>query len=291
MIVCRYFADNYAVESLMNLQFKVTEPSQFNDPFENSSYIPKFIDKELKKALKENWFIDHCYELLKTRMGVTNKKDFKRIFRDRASQSIQARLKTDGQSAGQAALEEQKEVFSNKNRVLCFSELEKITPDGDILMWAHYSNGHTGARISFDTEKFKWKGRMAIERVVYTQDRVMLDPIKILKRDPEIFDNLGKALCAKSLGWEYEQEYRWFIPTKKCTSKTINGRNLHFIQLPCEAIVGVDIGVKASKEFQTKIRECMKSNELAHVEVRWATLHETKYQLSYESQELSINNR
>jgi len=31
----------------------------------------------------------------------------------------------------------------------------------------------------------------------------------------------------------------------------------------------------------------MKSNELAHVEVRWAKLHETKFQLNYENQELS----
>jgi len=228
MIVCRYFADNYAVESLSNLQFKVTEPSQFNDPFENSSYIGKFNDKELKRVQKEPWFIDHCYKLLKDRQGVKNKKEFKKKFREGWNQDIRAGLMTSGQSNCQATLEQEKEVFSNKNRVLCFSDLEKITPFGDILMWAHYSNGHTGARISFDSEKFKWKGPMNFERVVYTQDRVMLDPINILKRDSEIFHKLREALCAKSLGWEYEHEYRLFILTKQCISKTINGRDLHF---------------------------------------------------------------
>ena len=41
--------------------------------------------------------------------------------------------------------------FIDKNiRVLCVSDPARLDQDGDILMWSHYGQGHTGYRLHLD---------------------------------------------------------------------------------------------------------------------------------------------
>ncbi len=151
-------------------------------------------------------------------------------------------------------------------------------------MWAHYSKGHKGAEIFFDTEKFGWND-LKIDQVDYSEDRVLLDLIKIHKGDSKAEDDIKRDLIAKSPGWKYEQEYRWLIPVKKCELDT--EKNIHFAKIPAEAIISVDIGVKALPEIKEKIMDLIKEIDFAHIKFRHAKIHETKFKLNYETQEFT----
>ena len=185
------------------------------------------------------------------------------------------------QNDGREILDSQKEEFSKENRILCVNNATAIEPHGDILMWAHYSNGHKGVKITFDTEKIGWND-LNIDQVEYSEDRAMLDPIKIDKRDPTATGEIKRALIVKSPGWKYEQEYRWFIPIRMC--ELDDKKSIHFVKISAEAIISVDIGVKALTEIKERIMALMKGNDFAHIEIRHAKLHETKFALNYETQ-------
>jgi hypothetical protein len=213
------------------------------------------------------------------RLGIKDIEEFRKKWEAGARQKAQTALMQ--AKDDMKTLDSVKEDFSKKNKILCVSNPTAIEPYGDILMWAHYSNGHKGVKISFDTEKIGWND-LKIDQVEYSEDRVMLDPIKIHKGDTKA---IGKALIVKSLGWKYEQEYRWFIPVQRCELDT--GKNIHFVKIPAEAIISVDIGVKSLPEIKEGITDLMRGNDFAHIEIRHAKLHETKFTINYEIQKIT----
>ncbi|GJL60611.1 MAG: hypothetical protein NPIRA03_34680 [Nitrospirales bacterium] len=280
MLVCRYFSDNNAVKTLQSLLFKVTNPNDLNDPFENSPYFKKSEEQEWECYLKEDSIIEELYNLAHRQFGIT-KEEFLKKWEAGARQKVQTALM---QTDLMKSLDRVKNEFSKENKILCVSDATAIEPYGDILMWAHYSNGHKGIKISFDTEKIGWND-LKIDQVEYSEDRVMLDPIKIHKGDPTVKDDIKRALIVKSLGWKYEQEYRWFIQVQKCELDT--EKNIHFVKIPAEAIISVDIGVKALPQIKEGITDLMRENDLSHIEIRHAKLHETKFTLNYETQKFT----
>ncbi len=277
MIVCRYFSDEYVVETLQNLLFKVSNPNELNDPFENSPYFSKPEEKEWECYLNQNSTIEDYFNRIHHKLGMMTKEEFRKKWEAGAMQKA---LTAFMQGDDMKTLDSVKEEFSNENRILCVSNATAIEPHGDILMWAHYSNGHKGVKISFDTEKICWSD-LKIDQVEYSEDRVMLDPIKIDKRDSKTENEISRALIVKSLGWEYEQEYRWFIQIQRC--KLDKEKNIHFVKIPAEAIISVDIGVKSLPEIKERIMDLMKGNDFAHIKIRHAKLHETKFKLNYET--------
>lgn len=214
MIVCRYFSDNFCGETVQNLSFKVTNPNELNDPFENSPYFRKSEEQKWECYLKEDSTIEEIYNIVHRQFGT--KEEFLEKWEADGRQKVQTGLM---QTDVMKILDKVKNEFSEEYRILCVSSATAIEPDGDILMWAHYSNKHEGVKITFDTEKIDWNDQ-GIDQVEYSQDRLMLDPIKIHKGDPTVKDDIKRALIVKSLGWKYEQEYRWFIPVQKCELDT-----------------------------------------------------------------------
>jgi hypothetical protein len=193
MIVCRYFSDVYAVETLRNLLFKVSNPNELNDPFENSPYFKKSEEQEWECYLKEDSTIEEIYNDAHCRLGIT-KEEFLEKWEAGVRQKVQAGLM---QTDFMKILDKEKNEFSIENRILCVSDTTTIEPHGDILMWAHYSNGHKGVKISFDTDKIAWND-LKIDRVDYSEDRVSLDCIKLYKNDPTVKNDIKKALITKS---------------------------------------------------------------------------------------------
>lgn len=277
MIACRYFSDVYAVETLRDLLFKVSNPNELNDPFENSPYFKKNSEQEWELHLKQDLTIEEYYIMAHRQRGIS-KEEFLKEWEAGGRQKVQTGLM---RSDFMKILDKKKNEFSMENRILCVSDATAIQPHGDILMWAHYSNGHKGVKISFDTEKIDWND-LNIDHVEYSEDRVMLDRIKIDKMDPNAMEEIKRALIVKSLGWKYEQEYRWFIPVQRCELK--NG--IHFVKIPAEAIISVDIGVKALPEIKEGITDLMRGNDFAHIVIRHAKLHETKFKLNYKIQKI-----
>ena len=107
-----------------------------------------------------------------------------------------------------------KSAFDAQTGLLCFSE-DWAEP----LLWSHYAAKHRGLCLGFDVP------RNLLEKVKYQDDRLRTE--LDANADPmQLPTELQQALrCTKYRRWEYECEYRRFVPLEEATQE---GR-FHFV--------------------------------------------------------------
>jgi len=154
-----------------------SNPARFNDPFD-CAY--KIAFPELKKA--------DCVALLK------------RFLRDDFNESVVLRLDDEvlREQVANGLTRAVANVLGSIGGVCCFSAV----PD-NLLMWGHYSSGHLGFCLEFDTTReplFK-KAR----RVQYAKSFPSLCVEKLKHED---HDQVFELVLTKADCWEYEVEWR-----------------------------------------------------------------------------------
>ena len=109
----------------------------------------------------------------------------------------------DGIPIDQISLENAKEDMKELT-VICFSEI-----NDDILMWSHYTQGHTGFCIEFERKEEndlgKWDYCLP---VLYNADN------RVLSFTPQQLENskaFAKIATSKSPHWGYEKEWRLIV--------------------------------------------------------------------------------
>ena len=123
------------------------------------------------------------------------------------------------------------ENLLKKIGVCCFSEV-----CDDILMWSHYSGGHTGYCLEFlATNSTPFFGEA--QKVEYSDEYPIIDylsvPPKELKRELTV-----KSLLTKSAHWSYEKEWRIFYPD--------GAKQDHLF--PTEYLTGIILGARMPEE-------------------------------------------
>lgn len=111
-----------------------------------------------------------------------------------------------------------KNAFDSETGLLSFSEDWK-----EPVLWSHYGARHRGICLGFNVP------RTLVERVHYEDERLRaeLDHVEA----PSLSEELQRLLrCTKYRRWEYEREYRRFVPLKSAISE---GR-LHFFPFGAE---------------------------------------------------------
>lgn len=175
--------------------------SAFNDPYEFHFKLNKEGSFETKiKFLKEGNPESEHIQNLKTEKDVEN---------------YLKELNTDFAYSGM-------KTFFNSFGLCSFSK----TPDV-LLMWSHYSKGHTGFCLEFDTEK--------LDACAEGEDKINWVNVEYVSTVPElsIFSSptFDKYLKFKSDCWSYEQEVRAYrLPTPykittDCITRVIAGVN------------------------------------------------------------------
>jgi hypothetical protein len=100
----------------------------------------------------------------------------------------------------QTSLENTKEDVKEMP-VICFSEVNE-----DILMWSHYTQGHTGFCIEFERKEDNDLGMWeSCAPIVYNSDIHVLSFTPQQLEEPESFTNIATS---KSPHWGYEKEWR-----------------------------------------------------------------------------------
>ncbi|MBC2704411.1 DUF2971 domain-containing protein [Desulfobacula sp.] len=85
--------------------------------------------------------------------------------------------------------------------VICFSEV-----NDDILMWSHYSQGHTGFCIEFERKEDNYLGMWdSCAPVIYNFDNQVLS---FTPQQLENSESFTKIATSKSPHWGYEKEWR-----------------------------------------------------------------------------------
>ena len=106
-----------------------------------------------------------------------------------------------------------KNAYDSQTGLLCFSA-DWTNP----VLWSHYGAKHRGVCLGFDLKKTR------TQKVLYEDKRILEkfgengDPLEI---DEETQKRLVRT---KFCHWEYEEEYRVFVPLKKA----VNEGMLHF---------------------------------------------------------------
>lgn len=148
--------------------------------------------------------------------------------------------------------------------ICCFAKSKE-----DLLMWSHYSKGHTGVCLKFDLledlDFFTF-----IQKVNYSNDYPKIDYLKDSK------NALSKILGTKSKHWEYEQEYRVI---------KIHANNNRF-QFNKKSLIEITFGCNTQKDKIISIIELAKSSGYGHLKFSKAITDSTDFKLNFEQ----INN-
>ena len=152
-------------------------------------------------------------------------------------------------------------------RVLCVCDPDRLKPNGDVLMWSHYADKHTGFRIHFLKDFLARRAELSwdveYEDVVPPVDPDHIGGFGLGARDTEAFEALSLALRSKGSFWSYEEESRFFFQKRKCHFD--RRRKFHYLRLPARAITRVDAGLHTSQRDFGRMRRLLDSPDLAHV--------------------------
>lgn len=121
-------------------------------------------------------------------------------------------------------------------KVLCLSEVYD-----DILMWSHYTNGHRGIVLQFDTTALK-EQFTGCKKVVYYPGFPTLSDFN--ERHEELF------ILSKSKHWEYEKEWRIIEPVEDKEKDEI-GKVYTFEK---NALTGIILGCEIFDNERDRIR-------------------------------------
>jgi hypothetical protein len=179
------------LDNLKNRQIWFSKPEKFNDPFDYS------IRYDLGS---ENLSIDELNELHKVlRKYSTDKNQFDRKY----SENGKPNTNFEEASLRLADREVRKNVRNYiSSGVACFAK-----EVDNILMWGHYTNGHRGFCLEFETSYPPFQNA---QQVIYSNTYPLVNPIDVLLR--RNLDSQYLLFTTKSNSWDYEKEWRVMIP-------------------------------------------------------------------------------
>lgn len=179
MILYRYRSLNdRTIDTIFNNYLYFSKPSSFNDPFDcHVSLTIEGTHYEKMEGAKELVGLDDL-------SGIARRKAKKKYLEDITNKRFDYDVIYKGID----------EVM-DKRSICCFS----IIPD-DLLMWAHYAEGHKGVCLQYDIAQDTLLDCI-LKPVIY-QDNLIKS--NLLKHDDDIFS----VFTTKSTHWAYEQEYR-----------------------------------------------------------------------------------
>ncbi|MEJ2745338.1 MAG: DUF2971 domain-containing protein [bacterium] len=209
-------------------------------------------------------------------------KEARKIRNRLSREKLEAHLKPSIEKASQrvkdklAATNNWWHKFTRDLRVFCMAE----EPD-NLLMWSHYSEGHTGAVIRFRCIPKLDTPLCAAVPIDYSDKLPAIanlgEWVKYITGQHEL--DLGNLFlrfaCTKSTHWAYEKEWRC-IDSKK----TANTKLFEFTHIYAEEISAVYLGCKMEAQKRQELLQSLR-DKLQHVEVYECSKDQKEYTLNF----------
>ncbi len=288
MILYKYTKLEYLEKILENNSFKLSNPDEFNDPFDclveadenekkkcfdlmmNYVFFKEmekiFLSKETKLKTGDK-IISFGFRLnLKlTKSTIKKYKFYNPIPMVNWFIKLGAKYKL-GQDFNdqmdKAKLEFSKMIESKVKEIRDSLLISCYGKRNDsILMWSHYANFHKGVCIEFepyddiDTTEVKYsKKRAKLDLYSITQTVLAYDYLqkKVDIKNKNVFRRLLKPFLVKSKDWKYEEEYRSIYSKNESNEKITTSDDMHFIK--AGNIKAIYLGCKVSKEDEKTAR-------------------------------------
>ncbi len=207
----------HTIENLQKRQIWFSRPEKLNDPFDCAA--PYLINQD---ATEDEWQFAYKQLFRMARDGlskVTAEEIKSRYF---SEGKLNQKFKDDYIKIVIALIDRNPRNYE-KIGVVCFSE----EPD-DILMWSHYSNGHRGICLEFETKYFPFNESSRIHRVRYKKNYPVIRLVSLISKTLLY----PTPLLTKSIKWKYEKEWR-FLSEHGDTGLQYDAKALKAIYFGC----------------------------------------------------------
>lgn len=136
--------------------------------------------------------------------------------------------------------------------LICLSLTERFDSSP---MWAHYAGNSTGFVIAFDANNgFFRRGdeseRQGLHKITYFNGKIA-----------EMMDDPYAALMSKQEDWAYEREWRLYLKADQASKVfEVGGETVHLVDFPVEAVQRVILGLRASDELESSLKDILASD-------------------------------
>lgn len=247
MSLYKYVSCDTAMKILSGT-IRMTQPSEFNDPFELTVelYVPPDVEDI-------NYNLSFDTLSLREELGdYILQGDFESEFCNHLN-SLKIKRELD-----------------SKIGILCLSKKRDSH-----LMWAHYTGNHSGAVFEFYNNHPFFDGQIDVE---YRSERLRIDFNYFIKRELPIPLSM---LFSKPDAWKYEEEVRI---TRDLVNLTTSGDAsdslpIYLAELPLECVKSITLGIKSSKESVLAIYNEIKDTQ---IELNLADISPQGYEFIYD---------
>lgn len=255
---------------LADLEIRTSIPNTLNDPFELSpNFDPsQFNQRRLEAVLRQDYYVDAAYREEGRRRGLSSRKEFKRFYLKDVPRRAAAALPRIPKNVDHVR-RNFADKFSKYWRLICASLVHD-----SVLMWSHYADNHTGLVLAFDTGQppFSEIGKDCWLTVKYSDQK----PDYVYShKENEFRKKMFAVAGTKASDWSYENEIRIIVADTAI-------RDGGFLPLAAKSIVTVYCGCRISATDKKAVQAAVNMPRLKHVDLRFATLDESKYALKFE---------
>jgi hypothetical protein len=128
-------------------------------------------------------------------------------------------------------------------------------------MWSHYASSHTGFCLEL-TGLANRPSEMLLDRVDYTTRRPTVlasEVCSLAIRESRSLEHqvFSRSYLQKSVGWQYEQEYRMILPAQKLKDETtiLSLPEGTYVQIPQLQIKSIILGLNSSTQNQRLMQD------------------------------------
>ena len=271
------YCDLRGIDILQSRRLKVSPFDEFNDPFEIAPRMrPDFPFEDARAAVTDSKMVRKLYETAKLIPPYHDFEEFSALIESRADE-IAAQSVANYATDAAHFRETHMAMVSPEFGLICLS-----SRFDDILMWAHYTRGHSGFVVGLNTSHQFFSQGPATYEVEYQTERVLMGHYYDHRdRDRDVIREL---VCRKSPHWSYEQEWRQLRPLSECdrvSDGTRPGKDLFYAPILPEAIAEIIIGCRCD---DTIFNSILLDPVFRHVKRVRARIHETDFALRFEKQ-------
>ena len=251
---------------LDTLELKLTQPNEFNDPFEwgpsivgqvRSADIARFIGDA---GWRRHWGVDGVdVAQFDSSEQATLCDEWAAEMNDTVHELMACEL----------------DRISHRYGILCLSR-----DPASVLMWSHYADNHRGFVIGIAHRKL---GRLPFFPVEYHDRRVAFRAITPLQRRPKV--RAKDIFLRKSSEWSYEKEYRMIMRLDEppLIPRIIRERQSRVVPLIPESIAEIKLGYRCTDDLVSAIRGALAKHG-AHARIDRAALHERRFSLIFRAE-------
>lgn len=281
----RYMKFDRAEQSLKTQFFKVSRPSDFNDPFECRGRIVN-VEVPLRKYVHENLERLRNEAIVKSMAAGTIRAEEQSVFTEEIL--FQQYVETTKREIDDESLR----VADTLLLMMCLVLEKGLKPDSDVLFWSHYADAGQGVRVTLDLPKKSRAHYMC--PVDYSKELPIFDAAEMdgWMKGEKFKSFIERLTHTKGEAWKYEHEIRMIIPRnlpyalpdnkKHVRQIIVKGRPLEFVRVDPSVVRRVDFGPRVDKAKAAKlVCDLRKSSEYSHVHFFETMFDDAKYAYQY----------